>query len=116
MEVVKAPPTPFPKFRLEFSMAGGKQHSLLYKDERLGVQAECHTPVLNPGADWPEFGEEKWYFSIAGDKRVFRSIETLMRAWARKRKRPRFEPMTACHARRVLRESEMEALGWEEAR
>ena len=59
------------KWKMKMSVAGEKQHSLLYtgKYKGLNVTAEIHTPK---NAASGKFGKQKQYFFIQGDKTEFR--------------------------------------------
>ncbi len=62
-------------WKLEMSIGGEKQHSLLYRSEFLGkgIQLEIHTPVKANG----EFGKARKTFFIDGDKREFKSEDEI---------------------------------------
>ena len=68
-----------PKWEFKVSLSGEKKHELLYRDDELGAQLEIYTPVYG-GPYSQRFGEEKWYYFIDNDERVFRTEAELVEA------------------------------------
>lgn len=66
-----------PRWELRMHINGVKRHSLLYRDDKLHIQKEIHTPV---GKDGYTMGKGKVYFFIDNDKREFRTEQELIKA------------------------------------
>ena len=75
------------KWKLRSSLAGNREHSLLYRNDKLGVQCEIHTTVRKgshgPGAE--RFCRPRHYFFIDDDKRTFRTEAALTEALKEKK-------------------------------
>ena len=61
---------------LQTSISGGKGHSLLSRDNRVGAQMEIHTPVKRGYhyADPDKFGKATRTFYLDGDDKAYKTV------------------------------------------
>lgn len=76
-----------PEFKMMQSLSTDREHSLVYRDDKLGLQVEVHTTVKKKYRNMPghpdRFCKGRRYFFIDGDKRTFRNVKDLMKAYAK---------------------------------
>jgi hypothetical protein len=65
-----------PKWQTHMHINMSNQHSLLLRDNKLGVQCEVYTKAKNGYT----YGKGRCYYFIDGDKRQFRTEEALIKA------------------------------------
>ena len=69
------------KFVFANSLSESKAHHLLYRDKKHGLQCEIHTPVIADHGGYHEFGKQQSYFYIDGDKREFKTLKGMLKAY-----------------------------------
>lgn len=63
------------EWTFKMHISGDEEHSILYRNDTLGLQKEIHTLYLNG-----QPGKGQIYFFIDGDKRTFRQEKKLIKA------------------------------------
>lgn len=67
-----------PKFVMKMHLNFDSGGQAMYRDDEMGVQMEVHTPKNKRSGKW---GVGKTYYFIDGDKREFKTVVDLMKAW-----------------------------------